>query len=411
MSDIYPLVIIKDRYNGTYSGGKWTAWNLSYVPSKIDSDDIECADFFSKNTIVYGRGETPQEAIDDLKMILNCGIPDPDEEDEDEEEEKMEPTIVWRIENIDDIWITQDVDGMSLMLKNKDDLTKIVMTGDAIDNFNDKFVISPQTDMIEYAKKMRKLEKENENLEAKSKEISDDNASLLATNVKLREKKSRLEQRVDRLLKENMNLREDYELLLEGNKTDLPKIPITDAMLIDEYSKLVKENKELKKKIKKLEQADMLDKEAADYWSKEHDILLKRFKKLQEENEQYKEAAERRFNEKLHDFEVNNKKYDGKIMEEILKRNSGRYSFDEEKSSTDNVNHPSHYTGKYECIDVMQDVFGDEATNNFCLCNAFKYIWRARKKNGLEDVKKAVWYLNKYIEEAEKDGEDEVTGT
>lgn len=81
---------------------------------------------------------------------------------------------------------------------------------------------------------------------------------------------------------------------------------------------------------------------------------------------------------------------------------------DEEPS--DNVNHPSHYTGRYECIDVMQDVFGDEATNDFCLCNAFKYIWRARKKNGLEDVKKAVWYLNKYIEEAE-DGEDKVTGT
>lgn len=78
-------------------------------------------------------------------------------------------------------------------------------------------------------------------------------------------------------------------------------------------------------------------------------------------------------------------------------------NFADEKPS-DNVNHPSHYTGRYECIDVMQDVFGNEATDNFCLCNAFKYIWRANKKNGLEDVKKAVWYLNKYIEEAEKDG-------
>lgn len=75
-----------------------------------------------------------------------------------------------------------------------------------------------------------------------------------------------------------------------------------------------------------------------------------------------------------------------------------------DEEPVDNVNHPSHYTGKYECIEVMKDVFGDEATDNFCLCNAFKYIWRARKKNGLEDVKKAVWYLNKYIEEAEKDG-------
>lgn len=94
---------------------------------------------------------------------------------------------------------------------------------------------------------------------------------------------------------------------------------------------------------------------------------------------------------------------------EEIKKPTIEYFSDEEPA--DNVNHPSHYTGKYECIDVMQDVFGDEATNNFCLCNAFKYIWRARKKNGLEDVKKAVWYLKKYIEEAEKDGEDEITGT
>lgn len=279
-NDIYPLVVVLDRYNGTYSGGKWTAWNLNYVPWKIDADDTECADFFSKNTIVYGRGETPQEAIDDLKMILNCGIPDPDEEDEDEEEEKMEPTSVWRIEGINDIWINQDVNGMSLMLKNKDDLTKIMLSGEAIDNYNNTFTISLQADMIEYAKKMRKLKKENYELKAKSKDISDDNASLLET-----------------------------------------------------YKKLKKENEKLKEQIKKFEEP------------------------------------------------------------------------------TDNVNHPSHYTGKYECIDVMQDVFGDKATNDFCLCNAFKYIWRARKKNGLEDVKKAVWYLNKYIEEAEKDGEDEVTRT
>ena len=41
----------------------------------------------------------------------------------------------------------------------------------------------------------------------------------------------------------------------------------------------------------------------------------------------------------------------------------------------DNVNHPSHYeTGKFECIDVMIETQGIEATKNFCVCNAFKYI-------------------------------------
>ena len=63
------------------------------------------------------------------------------------------------------------------------------------------------------------------------------------------------------------------------------------------------------------------------------------------------------------------------------------------------INHPDRYAGgKFECIDVMLDVFGADAVKHFCILNAFKYIWRAEKKNGIEDIKKAVWYLNKYIE-------------
>lgn len=65
---------------------------------------------------------------------------------------------------------------------------------------------------------------------------------------------------------------------------------------------------------------------------------------------------------------------------------------------SDNVNHPSHYTGKFECIDVMVETQGAEATKNFCVCNALKYIYRHRRKNGLEDIQKAIWYLNKAVE-------------
>lgn len=65
----------------------------------------------------------------------------------------------------------------------------------------------------------------------------------------------------------------------------------------------------------------------------------------------------------------------------------------------DSVNHPSHYeTGKFECIDVMVETQGTEAAKNFCVGNAFKYLYRHKNKNGLEDVKKAQWYINKYIE-------------
>ena len=70
-------------------------------------------------------------------------------------------------------------------------------------------------------------------------------------------------------------------------------------------------------------------------------------------------------------------------------------------TEADNVNHPAHYeSGKFECIDVMTEAIGLEDTKGFCLCNAFKYIYRCTKKHctPIEDVKKAIWYLNKFLE-------------
>ena len=53
---------------------------------------------------------------------------------------------------------------------------------------------------------------------------------------------------------------------------------------------------------------------------------------------------------------------------------------------------------RIECIDAMISSQGADAVKDFCLCNAFKYIWRTKNKNGIEDVDKAIWYLNKYKE-------------
>ena len=64
----------------------------------------------------------------------------------------------------------------------------------------------------------------------------------------------------------------------------------------------------------------------------------------------------------------------------------------------DNVNHPAHYQGKNECIDVMVAMFGKEAVKHFCMCNAYKYRFRADRKNGAEDIEKAEWYERKLIE-------------
>ncbi len=64
----------------------------------------------------------------------------------------------------------------------------------------------------------------------------------------------------------------------------------------------------------------------------------------------------------------------------------------------DIVNHPSHYeTGKFECFDVMREAFGDEAVKNFCICNAFKYLYRHQRKNGIEDIRKAKWYIDHFL--------------
>lgn len=65
----------------------------------------------------------------------------------------------------------------------------------------------------------------------------------------------------------------------------------------------------------------------------------------------------------------------------------------------DIVNHPGHYeTGKFECIKVMQEALGVDAVKDFCVCNAFKYLYRHKRKNGLEDIKKAKWYIDKLLE-------------
>lgn len=77
------------------------------------------------------------------------------------------------------------------------------------------------------------------------------------------------------------------------------------------------------------------------------------------------------------------------------------------KDGVDMVNHPSHYeTGKFECIEVMEEAISKDAVMAFCLCNAFKYLYRCSRKNGVEDIRKAQWYLNKYLELHDRDKED-----
>ena len=58
---------------------------------------------------------------------------------------------------------------------------------------------------------------------------------------------------------------------------------------------------------------------------------------------------------------------------------------------------PSYYKDgltSIECIEAMELMFDRYDIQAFCVCNAYKYIWRHKNKNGLEDLNKAQWYLD-----------------
>lgn len=73
----------------------------------------------------------------------------------------------------------------------------------------------------------------------------------------------------------------------------------------------------------------------------------------------------------------------------------------------DAVNHPAHYTaGKMECIDALEAATeGLTGINAVCTANAIKYLWRWKNKGGAQDLRKAVWHIErllKVVEEKER---------
>lgn len=70
----------------------------------------------------------------------------------------------------------------------------------------------------------------------------------------------------------------------------------------------------------------------------------------------------------------------------------------------DPVHKPYHYNqGGVETIDGIQAALGDIGLVDHCRGNALKYVWRAGKKGDMvEDLKKAIWYLNKAVSVLEK---------
>ena len=72
--------------------------------------------------------------------------------------------------------------------------------------------------------------------------------------------------------------------------------------------------------------------------------------------------------------------------------------------TADMVSHPPHYTaGGIECIDALEAATeGLEGIEAVCTANAIKYLWRWKRKNGIEDLKKAEWYIDRLIQSTNK---------
>ena len=93
------------------------------------------------------------------------------------------------------------------------------------------------------------------------------------------------------------------------------------------------------------------------------------------------------------------KELEDKSKEQQVKYLSGTKK---EEQSTDMVNSPIHYNkAGIETIDALQAMLVD-GFDYYLQGNIVKYLWRFRYKNGLEDLKKAQWYLNKLIETYEE---------
>lgn len=69
----------------------------------------------------------------------------------------------------------------------------------------------------------------------------------------------------------------------------------------------------------------------------------------------------------------------------------------------DSVNHPTHYNmGSIEAIDAIRSALGREGFIHYCIGNALKYLWRCfYKGKTVEDLKKAVFYIERAIKELE----------
>ena len=76
----------------------------------------------------------------------------------------------------------------------------------------------------------------------------------------------------------------------------------------------------------------------------------------------------------------------------------------EPENKPDMVSHPKHYTqGDIECIDALKAAtVGKRGIEAVCVSNVINYLWRYEEKNGIDDVRKSKWYIERLLKELEE---------
>lgn len=103
------------------------------------------------------------------------------------------------------------------------------------------------------------------------------------------------------------------------------------------------------------------------------------------------------------EYDINSSTYD-QAMRDIQNMINDANNLKTKRYSEEDVTNPSYYRGSIECIDIMKEQFGIEIVKSFCLCNAFKYLYRCMQKHETpdDDIGKAQWYLSKWLELSKK---------
>ena len=146
------------------------------------------------------------------------------------------------------------------------------------------------------------------------------------------------------------------------------------------------------------EKAEMLD-ECCHFYGKCDNCELR--KKYDKETDVFTDEAGCVFDEMSDD--MLNKCYDWFREIRPVACENAEDSCCNKEPNADMVNHPVHYTqGGIECIDCIKSAtVGKVGIEAFCVGNAIKYLFRYEEKNGIEDVKKARWYIDRLIKELE----------